>query len=126
MSTHKPQKIEVEEIISRMATALGVTNDYEIAGFLGKKSSAYISTWRREGRAPETQVALVAVKKNVSFKWLMTGEGSPRSAKDDNPQINEEVSSWPPQKHKELIDAFDQLTEDEQKFVIRMLRGAVV
>jgi len=32
---------------------------------------------------------------------------------------------WLSQKHKELIDAFDQLTEDEQKFLIRMLRGLV-
>jgi hypothetical protein len=69
------QKLEIESIISRMKIAVEARNDSDLARFFGSKSTGYVSNWRKKGEIPEGNIALIAVKRGVTFDWLMTGEG---------------------------------------------------
>lgn len=78
MSTEKTQNNEIDEILLRVADALGAKNDLEIAKIIGSKSTGLVSNWRKSKKVPDGALSKISQKSGVSIQWLKTGEGEMR------------------------------------------------
>jgi len=63
-----------EKIIERMRTAISVYTDQDLAKYLGIAKTS-VSSWRARQNIPRKHLDCIARNMNISYEWLLTGEG---------------------------------------------------
>lgn len=64
--------VNAEEVVTRMAIALGCANDSELARTLGRPRGT-IGNWRARNSVPLDECMRIAEEKRVTLDWLLTG-----------------------------------------------------
>ncbi|WP_026608704.1 helix-turn-helix transcriptional regulator [Methylocaldum szegediense] len=82
----------IDQILERLATALGTDKDVELADAIGV-SRQVLSTWRKRGTVPYEKLCEVASEKNISLNWLLLGKGPTTLEPDENPAVDAELKA---------------------------------
>ncbi len=101
-----------DEIISRLKTAINVSNDADLAGRMDMKPNTF-SNRKKAGSLPYEEIIRIADSENVNINWLFTGQGSVHR---DQPIASPEDTL--DQRHTVLLSLFDALSEGQQREIL--------
>jgi hypothetical protein len=84
--------LHAENVIIRLKQILNEKSDQKLGDFLGIPKST-ISNWRQRNSVPYSICVQIALERNVSLDWLLTGEGAVFKGKAANDGLSEKEAT---------------------------------